>query len=176
MTKFPRYAALLGVLLLAVTGATAFAGRDGDSDFRARLDGWEEVPSQVTAGRGQFRAKVRGNTIDYVLRYANLEGDAAQAHIHIGSRHENGGISAFLCGGGEKPPCPPRAGTIRGVIDPSDVTGPENQGVEPGNMADLLRAMRRGETYANVHTPGRAPGGEIRGQIFDSDEDDDRDH
>jgi hypothetical protein len=49
------------------------------------------------------------------------------------------------------------------------------QGVEPGNFADLLRAMRKGESYANLHTSPRAPGGEIRGQIKARHHDDDDD-
>jgi hypothetical protein len=106
------------------------------------------------------------------LKYEDLEGPAFMSHIHIGSRHETGGISAWLCGGTTQPPCPPGPdGTISGTIEAADITGPVGQGVEPGNFADLIRAIRRGETYTNVHTgsagppaSGRAPGGEIRGQ------------
>jgi hypothetical protein len=156
--------ALIAVAAFAV--ASLAADRDGGG-FRAHLNGWQEDPSQVTNGVGDFRAKVVNGTIEYTLAYEALDSPAAQAHIHIGSRHESGGISAFLCGGGDKPPCPPLAGEVSGVIDASDVIGPAGQGVEPGNIDDLLRAMRRGETYANVHTPPRAPGGEIRGQIRD---------
>ena len=39
-------------------------------------------------------------------------------------------------------------------------------------FGELVRALRAGAAYANVHTTG-VPGGEIRGQISD---DDDRDH
>lgn len=38
------------------------------------------------------------------------------------------------------------------------------QGVEAGSFDVLVRAIRAGYTYANVHTT-RWPGGEIRGQI-----------
>jgi hypothetical protein len=151
-------------------------GNGNGKNFSARLNGWEEDPSQVTTGRGSFRAEVTSATaITFTLRYENLEGPAAgspvtQAHIHIGSRHESGGVSAWLCGGTTQPACPAGTGaTINGTIEAADITGPASQGVEPGNFADLLRAMRKGETYANVHTgtppTGRAPGGEIRGQI-----------
>ena len=160
---------LAGLLVAVVTalagGSYALARGDRGGGFHARLDGWQEVPSQVTTGHGRFRAKVVGEAIEYRLAYEGLEGDALAAHIHIGSRHENGNISAFLCGGGGKPACPARAGEVTGVIAPTDVTGPASQGVEPANMSDLLRALRRGETYVNVHTDQRAPGGEIRGQI-----------
>ena len=91
------------------------------------------------------------------------------AHIHIASRHENGGISAWLCGASavgtpEETACPPNNGEINGTIVASEITGPTAQGVEPGNFAELLLALRKGETYTNVHTTTRAPGGEIRGQ------------
>ena len=42
--------------------------------------------------------------------------------------------------------------------------GGEPASDEPGNFAELLLALRKGETYTNVHTTTRAPGGEIRGQ------------
>lgn len=170
-------AVVVGVLAVS---AVAFADRGhgkGDSkNFSARLNGWEEDPSQVTTGRGSFKAEVESATqISFRLTYRNLEDtNVVQAHIHIGSRHESGGISAWLCGGTTQPPCPagPTA-TVNGTIEAADITGPANQGVEPGNFADLLRAMRKGETYANVHTSPRAPGGEIRGQIRGHDDDDD---
>jgi hypothetical protein len=173
-------AVVVGVLAVS---AVAFAGRGhgkGDAkSFSARLNGWEEDPSQVTTGTGSFKAKVVSATqISFTLKYRNLEDtNVVQAHIHIGSRHESGGISAWLCGGTTQPACPagPTA-TVTGTIEAADITGPAGQGVEPGNFADLLRAMRKGETYANVHTSPRAPGGEIRGQIrghHGGDDDDD---
>jgi hypothetical protein len=44
------------------------------------------------------------------------------------------------------------------------VIGPADQGIDPGEFDELVRAMRAGVTYANVHTT-RFGGGEIRGQI-----------
>jgi CHRD domain len=167
-------AVVVGVLAVS---AVAFADRGhgkGDKDFSARLNGWEEDPTQVTTGTGKFRAEVDSATqISFRLSYRNLEGtNVVQAHIHIGDRHESGGISAWLCGGTTQPACPagPTA-TVTGTIEAADITGPVGQGVEPGNFADLLRAVRRGETYANVHTSPRAPAGEIRGQIRGDDDD-----
>jgi hypothetical protein len=170
-------AALLVVVVAALAGGSyAVARGDGSgSRFSARLDGWQEAPSQVTSGDGSFRARVTrvgGDlAIQYVLRYEDLEGPAGAAHIHIGSKHENGAVSAFLCGGNEAP-CPPTEGEVEGVILRGEVSpggSSTGQGVAPGEIEDLIRAMRRGETYANVHTfggpPPRAPGGEIRGQI-----------
>ena len=175
MRKFVLLGLAVVVGVLAVS-AVAFADRGhgkGDKDFSARLNGWEEDPSQVTTGTGSFKAEVESATqISFRLKYRNLEDtNVVQAHIHIGSRHESGMISAWLCGGATQPACPagPTA-TVNGTIEAADITGPAAQGVEPGNFADLLRAMRKGEAYANVHTSPRAPGGEIRGQIRGDDD------
>jgi CHRD domain len=178
--------AALGVLGIS---AVALAGRSHDKgnakDFSAKLNGWEEDPSQVTTGKGSFRAHVDSATqISFTLKYRDLEGPAFMAHIHIGSRHESGGVSAWLCGGTTQPACPAGQTTeavVNGTIQADDITGPAGQGVEPGNFADLLRAVRKGETYTNVHTgspgAGRAPNGEIRGQNkANKGHDDDDDH
>lgn len=160
-------ATAIGVLgISAVAFADRGHGKSDGKNFSARLNGWEEDPSQVTTGKGSFKAKVVSATqIDFTLKYRAMEGKVFMAHIHIGSRHESGGISAWLCGGTTQPACPPGPdGTISGSIETPDIVGPAGQGVEPGNFADLIRAMRKGETYTNVHTEVRAPGGEIRGQ------------
>jgi hypothetical protein len=49
----------------------------------------------------------------------------------------------------------------------ADVIGPTTQGIEPGAFAELVRAMRAGVTYTNVHST-KFPAGEIRGQINDT--------
>jgi hypothetical protein len=174
--------AALGVLGIS---AVALASRSHDKgnakDFSAKLNGWEEDPSQVTTGKGSFTAHVDSATqISFTLKYRNLEGPAFMAHIHIGSRHESGGISAWLCGGTTQPACPPGQTTeavVNGTIQADDIVALTAQGVEAGNFADLLRAVRKGETYTNVHSTGRAPTGEIRGQNkANKRHDDDDDH
>jgi hypothetical protein len=193
MRKRRMYAALTGAALLILVGssyATAQVGKSPKDNgpgnpgqeerAHAELNGFQEVPTVMTTGFGEFTAVVddETQTITYELTYGGLQGVATQAHIHIAQRSVNGGVSAFLCGGGDKPPCPSPGGTVTGVIDPSDVVGPAIQGVEPGDMPDLIRAIRAGHAYANVHTDTRPteppvqgfPGGEIRGQINDRDQ------
>jgi CHRD domain len=174
--------AALGVLGIS---AVALASRSHDKgnakDFSAKLNGWEEDPSQVTTGKGSFRAHVDSATqISFTLKYRNLEGPAFASHIHIGSRHETGGVSAWLCGGTTQPACPPgqtAEAVVNGTIQADDIVALTAQGVEAGNFAELLRAVRKGETYTNVHSTGRAPGGEIRGQNkANKGHDDDDDH
>jgi CHRD domain len=157
------------VTALGVAGAVALA--QGGRDFKERLTGYEEVPALSTSGNGTFRASIRsgGSEIRYRLTYAGLEAEPLQAHIHLGQRAVNGGISVFLCdntGGGPTgtQPCPDPPATVRGTLRASDVIGPAAQGIAPGEFGELVRAIRAGATYANVHTE-KYPGGEIRAQL-----------
>jgi hypothetical protein len=166
--------ALVGVMALAavVVVAVGSYASSGARTVQADLNGYQEDPSVSTTGGGEFTAEIddERQLIVYELTYSDLEGgNTLFAHIHFGSHDHNGGVSAFLCGGGDKPPCPPVAGTITGEIDPADVIGPASQGIEPGSFEELVRAIRVGHTYANVHTQ-RWPGGEIRGQIANQDQ------
>jgi hypothetical protein len=59
--------------------------------------------------------------------------------------------------------------TITGVLTPANIIGPAAQGIDPATDAangfeELVRLLRSGVTYANVHS-SKFPGGEIRGQI-----------
>ena len=170
---------LLAVAILSLVAAALIAtaiaknGNGGGRSFGATLSGYEEIiagPPEggaiSTVGSGRFTAKVRNDPlrIEYRLRYENLEGaTTSQAHIHLGQRHTNGGVSAFLCGG-TKPACTPDSGDFTNTIVASDVIGPSGQGITAGQLDELIRAMRNGVTYVNVHTD-IYPGGEIRGQI-----------
>lgn len=159
------------VLASVALATTAFADRGkgggGGNNFRTGLTGFQEVPSESTPGHGNFRARVVGNEIRYTLHYEDFEateGATTASHIHFGQRGVAAGVSAFLCGGGDKPPCTTTEGTFEGVIDAADVIGPAGQGIAAGEMAELIRAMRHGYTYANVHTATN-PSGLVRGQI-----------
>ena len=163
----------VGLLVLAsvALAATALADRGkgkGGNNFKAGLTGFQESPSsESTPGHGDFRARISGNEIHYRLHYEDFEaaeGSTLFAHIHFGQRADSGGVAAFLCGGGDKPACTPLEGTIEGVIDAADVIGPAGQGIAAGEMAEFIRAIRKGYTYENVHTTLN-PAGLIRGQI-----------
>jgi CHRD domain len=162
-----QLAALVAVIAIATVVATT-AIADNGNNAKADLDGYQELSpasSISTLGNGEFKAKIRSQEIRFTLSYRDLEGgNVLFAHIHFGQLHTNGGISAFLCGGGGKDPCPPSPATVTGTITPSDVIGPTAQGIAPTEFDELVRAMRAGATYANVHT-ATFPNGEIRGQI-----------
>ena len=148
-------------LLLAVL-APVVAG-DGGNKFKASLNGYLETPSVSTAASGSFRLRIHSTWIEYTLSYRNLTGSPLFAHIHFGRPDVSGGVAVFLCGGGGKPACP-ASGTVTGTIVAADVIGPTVQGISATEFAEVVRAIRHGATYANVHTP-MFPTGEIRGNI-----------
>jgi hypothetical protein len=164
-----------GLLVAGVLIASSAVAGDERGHFKATLNGYQEVvgPGSIsTRGLGEFEAKLDKSerVITFTMTYS-LENPATQAHIHLAQRHVGGGVSAFLCGGGGKPPCLPgttEPATVTGTITAADVGGPSNQGIEPGSFDELVRAMSAGATYANVHST-RWPAGEIRGQIADND-------
>lgn len=134
------------------------------------LHGFQEVPVVSTTARGAFAADIKGDAIRYELRYDALQGSVLQAHIHLGQRDVNGGISVFLCQTatnpdptGLAPVCPPPPARVTGTLTAANVIGPASQGVAAGEFAELIRAIRAGKAYVNVHST-MFPGGEVRGQ------------
>jgi hypothetical protein len=166
------------ILALALSGAfaltalasygTAALGKNGDLKGK-KMSGYLEVPSVSTTGRGTIEAKIKNSsTIEYKLTYSRLTAAAAAAHIHFAQPSVDGGIVAFLCGGGDKPACPAGNSTtpasVSGTIDSGDILALTAQGIAAGEIAEVIAAMKAGFTYANVHT-APFPDGEIRGQI-----------
>jgi hypothetical protein len=165
-----KLAAVVAVVAVGAVGAVAVA--HDRSSFAGFLSGYEEVPAVSTAANGTFKAAInRAETeLRYQLTYTKLEGTVQQAHIHFGQESVNGGIVAFLCSNLPNPPagtqtCPPSPAKISGTITAAEVTDrAAAQGITTGEFAELVRAMRAGVTYANVHST-TWPSGEIRTQI-----------
>jgi hypothetical protein len=158
------FAVVIGATVALVPSATASGG---PSKFKTKLFSLNEVPSVVTGATGTFEATINkaGDTITFTLTFEGLSANAAVAHIHIGEPFANGGVSAFLCGGGGQPACPTAtSGTVTGTITAANVVGPAAQGVASGDIGPLIAAMRAGATYVNVHT-ANFPAGEDRGNL-----------
>ncbi|HET7730162.1 MAG TPA: CHRD domain-containing protein [Usitatibacter sp.] len=142
-------------------------------NFRAKLTGYQEVPSVNTAAEGTFEAAFDDGGISYTLTYARLQATVQQAHIHFAQPAVNGSIVVWLCGTATNPgpagtpACPPGGGRVSGLITPAKVlaSSTASQQFPAGNLEALVDAMLAGAAYANVHTAA-SPGGEIRGQIF----------
>ncbi|HEX6151351.1 CHRD domain-containing protein [Nocardioides sp.] len=170
MTKWRHtlIAVVAGMLILGGSAASARGG--GDDDVRTRLIGYEEVPAISSSGKGNFRAEIslRKQELDYRLEYSRLSTPVQQAHIHFGQFSVNGGISVFLCsnlgnGPAGTPACPD-AGTVTGTLTAAQVVGPGDQGIDPGEFKELVKAIDAEIAYVNVHTD-KHKGGEIRGQL-----------
>jgi hypothetical protein len=172
-----RVKLVVGVVIAATVGVTAVAiAHDRGGQFRARLSGFEETPVVITSGHGRFEAQLNqaGDSLQWRLHYSDVNADVTQAHIHIGQRNVAGGITIWLCANNQAAapagtqPCPLREGDLQGTATAANVTGPVPQGVNPGEFAKVVGALRAGLTYANVHTT-QSPTGEIRGQISGDD-------
>ena len=161
---------LAGALLAAPALAQDFP------PLRAVLTGYQEVPSVSTGARGSFEARVMGDAFDpaarveYTLVYLGLQADVVMAHIHFAQEAVNGPIVVWLCGtSAQSGPagtatCPGRAGVVRGSFSAVNVLSAGTQQLAPGELTELILAMRAGVAYVNVHSTV-SPGGEIRGQI-----------
>jgi hypothetical protein len=143
--------------------------------FAARLRGLEEVPSISSAGAGFLLATLNDaeTALSFTIVYFGLSSTVTQSHIHVGQLSVNGGITLFFCTNLTPPagvPAPqactnnPGINSISGTLTAADVLAVGAQGVAAGAFADVIRAMKAGDTYANVHT-SNFPGGEIRGQV-----------
>lgn len=166
------------VSLLAIVTASAVAFPQGFKRIKEFLTGYEEVPAVSTGANGEFQARISNDEtqIQWELKYSDLEGAVLQAHIHFGQKGVNGGITVFLCTNlGNGPagiqPCPPAPATISGTITAADVSpnipateAARTQGINTGEIGELIDAIRAGATYVNVHST-MWPGGEIRSQI-----------
>lgn len=146
-------------------------GSSGSKSFRAALTGYEEVPAISTPASGAFKATLNraGDRLSWRLTYRDIATPVQQAHIHFGQQAVNGGVSAFLCSNLPEAPsgtqaCPAPPARISGTVGAQDVVGPAAQGIAPGELSELVSAMRAGVTYVNVHSDA-FPDGEIRGQI-----------
>lgn len=128
--------------------------------FKAHLSGDEEVDPVMTDATGQaiFKLSKDGSELHYKLIVANIE-DVFGAHIHVAPAGVNGGVVAFLYGGGQI------EGTTNGILSEGVITADNLIGSLAGqSLQDLIDLMSSGGTYVNVHTTEN-PGGEIRGQI-----------
>lgn len=147
-----RVIAALVVALLSGVGVAVALGAQSETSqqgFRAGfgvLKGANEVGGGDRNGRGSFTGILDGNRLCYGLTVTNIA-DPIAAHIHRGSRNENGDVVVPLKH--------PRNG------DPGARSGCRNIS---SSLADELRSNPN-RFYVNVHnTP--FPGGAVRGQLF----------
>ena len=141
--------------------------------FRAVLTGNEEVPAVSTGASGELNMVMWGDSqgLNYTLNFSGLSSAVQQAHIHFAQPAVNGPIIIWLCGTTALPgpagtPTCPTSGSVSGTITSGNVlASPTTQQLPAGDLNRVIRLLRNGVGYANVHT-ANSPGGEIRGQIY----------
>jgi hypothetical protein len=187
-------AALLTVIVAPVSA-------NDEEAIHVRLTGYQETPLTINSpASGEFKAKIRsdGSAIDYELTYRDLSSNVLQSHIHFGRPAITGGIVLFLCTNLGNAPntvpvpqtCPTtNPATITGTLTSADVIALTNgQAIDSGaaGFAEVIKAIRAGAAYVNVHTANHT-GGEIRSRLgplspdhrhhhHDGDHDGDHDH
>jgi hypothetical protein len=159
----------LALLLVAVSttwmlGSSPAGAAEG---LTAQLNSYEETPATLNSpATGVFLGIVDNDetSIQYQLFYADISSNILFAHIHFGKPGESGGIAAFLCGGGGKPACPANGTLFTGTVAGDDVQAIAAQRLAAGDLAGLLKAIKSGFAYVNVHSANN-PTGELRGQL-----------
>ncbi len=169
-----RVVALAGVIALLGVGSYAIAGSGSKNFEGSPLNGYEENPDISTvAGRLVQRPTVERRHLDPLP--AQLLGPGGErpagARALREVRGERRHLVLPLWTTGFQPPATapatpvcPQSGTVEDSIVAADVIGPGGQGIEAGNLPEILAAMRAGHAYANVHS-SKWPGGEIRAQV-----------
>ena len=131
--------------------------------YSAVLSGDAEVPPITTDDRGRVALRDEGSELWYTITLAPMsEVEVTAAHIHAGTPGENGPVLATLfdgsvdahAGGGR---------VVQGLLSDGDLTPVESAGFD-GNYTTLIRFLKAGEAYVNVHSVGN-PLGEVRGDI-----------
>ena len=128
--------------------------------YKTHLSGSAVVPKVKTTAKGMatFEAEMGGKELKYKLTVKDIENVTA-AHIHIAKKGKNGPPVAGLFAG------PKKEGKFSGALGEGTITDKDLVGPMAGKtVEDLIKALRSGELYVNVHTD-KYPDGELRGQI-----------
>jgi hypothetical protein len=149
-------------------------GDEGRRDFHADFLGINETPSISTDATASLRVHIDESgatpTIKYTLTFSGLRAPVTVSHVHFGQSKVAGGVMFFLCSASSATPGPagtptcPRSGTVSRTVTAADVVGPSGQGIAAGEMDRVVKAIRDGAAYGNVHST-LFPGGETRGQL-----------
>jgi hypothetical protein len=149
------------LVALMLVGSPAVAA---EQTFTATLAGGSQVPKVASKASGDatFTVSDDGKRIEYTLMVRDLR-DVTMAHIHLGAAGKNGPVVVWLYPATGKPKL--IGGSENGELAKGEITAAGLQGPEKGKpLSALVRAMKAGDAYVNVHT-AEHKGGEIRGQI-----------
>jgi plastocyanin len=131
--------------------------------FVAALTREQEVPAPKPLegsagpayGTAIFALNSAGTELQFDLTYTAMTGGVSAIHFHRAKESTAGPVVRLICGAPGSA-CPTgTGGTVSGVWKSTDA--------QP-LTSDLVKALKDGEIYVNVHTAAN-PGGEIRGQL-----------
>ncbi len=146
--------------LIAVFAAMAVYGAGSKAPhYWTAMTGAKEVPPVETKATGQatFTVSPDARSIRYTVTVIGIM-NPTLAHIHAGAPGKNGPVVVVLY---PVSGFTPKGNVLAsGVITSSSLVGP----LKGKTIADLLKAVKSGNTYVNVHTKAH-PDGEIRGWI-----------
>jgi hypothetical protein len=148
------------LFVILATMLTVSVGFAAEKSFKAKLTGKDEVPSVKTKATGEVKFKLSsdGKELSYMLDVKNIE-NASAAHIHHGMKGKSGPPVANLFTG------PKKENNFSGELSMGTLTAADLSADLMGKtVADLVKLIKSGELYVNVHTDAN-PNGEIRGQI-----------
>lgn len=157
---------LLVIVAVLATALTSVA--EAKDTFKAKLTGDQEVPPVDTDTEG--RAKIQINKKQTGGEFTLTVNDGVrvtQAHLHCAPAGANGPIVVFLAGHH------PAGLNVDGKwISNATFTDTSIVNAACGStVAALAASMQAGDVYVNVHTVAH-PGGEVRGQVEATSEDD----
>ena len=142
---------------------------DGDVETEADLDGSQEVPSVATSMTGEVEVEIEDGQLEFELEVSNNTHVIFAAHIHCAPPGANGPVGVTLFSGSFT--------ASSGTLAEGTIMAPNaGNGCGWADISAVAAALGSGSTYVNVHTtPGSGgfPGGEIRGNLPGSDDDDD---
>jgi hypothetical protein len=154
-----RIALPLAVLLAAgLAGSACEDATEGQEIFTTTLSGANEVPVRNTAASGFSQIVIDGDRVHYAVEIDDITNVFA-AHIHaVAGPTANAPVRVTFFNVAQTATLSVSEKHIlaEGTFTAADVSGM--------SYADLLAAIRAGNTYVNVHTT-QFPGGEIRGQL-----------
>ncbi len=157
MKKLSLY--LFAFVLMAMLPALG-SGAEKTHAYKAELSGHAVIPMATTTAKGMatFETTMSGKELTFKLTVEDIENVTA-AHIHIAKKGKNGPPVAGLFAG------PKKEGKFSGTLGEGTITDKDLVGPMAGKtVKDLIKALRSGELYVNVHTD-KYPDGELRGQI-----------
>jgi hypothetical protein len=131
-------------------------GPDEELAFSATMNGANEKPNAVTTGgtgTATFTLNEAETSATWSITVTGLTSTITNAHIHIGNNLNAGAVIVQLPGW----PATGTSGTWSGTL----TSGSTLSGISWDSM---LRLIRNGDAYVNVHTTNFG-GGEIRGNL-----------